>query len=259
MSKRLIFGDDGSTCADSAWLWVNSHDWPGWSIEVIAAVDSLASTESPPPRTLLRPEVADSLSSEIVHADPRLALHTRAADGDLLVVGDKGRGILKAMHLGSTAEWLMNDPAAPLVIVRGGHRTRRILLAHDGSPDARSAEDAVLALPWISSAEVLVVSVSDHQTQADPVIEAAVQRLSGHVSSVQAQILAPDQLQVFYRPRDLILDQAGHWHADLIVMGSRGVSRWESANEIGLRRAGSTASAIARHAPCSVLLATTRP
>ena len=38
-------------------------------------------------------------------------------------------------------------------------------------------------------------------------------------------------------------------------MGSRGVSAWESANEVGLRRAGSNASAIAHHAPCSVLLA----
>ncbi|MEZ5186715.1 MAG: universal stress protein [Candidatus Nanopelagicales bacterium] len=254
----MLFGDDGSSCADSAWLWVNSHDWPGWSIEVLAAVDSPGSGEPPSPRTLLRPEVADSLTNDVVHADPRFALHTRAPEVDLLVVGDKGRGLLKAMHLGSTAEWLMNDPAAPLVIVRGGHQTRRVLLAHDGSRDAQAAEDALLTLPWIMSAEVLVVSVSDHETNADPVVAAAIARLADRVGTVTAQILAPDELQVFYRPRDLILDHCKQWHADLIVMGSRGVGAWESVNEVGLRRAGSTASAIARHAPCSVLLAKAR-
>ena len=41
-----------------------------------------------------------------------------------------------------------------------GRRTQRIVLAHDGSADARAAEDALLQMPWISSAEVLVVSVS---------------------------------------------------------------------------------------------------
>ena len=75
----------------------------------------------------------------------------------------------------------MHEPAAPTVFVRGGV-AQRIVLAHDGSADARAAEDALLQMPWISSAEVLVVSVSDHQTQADPVIEAAVACMQGHAS-----------------------------------------------------------------------------
>lgn len=35
----MLFGDDGSTSADAAWLWVNSHDWPDWTIDVLRAVD----------------------------------------------------------------------------------------------------------------------------------------------------------------------------------------------------------------------------
>lgn len=254
MSKRMVFGDDGSPGADSAWLWINSHDWPGWTIEVLIALDGKGQRQ-PASRSLLRPQVADVLTEEVVHADPRYALHTHAAIRDLVVVGTRGQGLLKALHLGSTAEWLMHEPAAPTVFVRGGHRAQRIVLAHDGSADAQAAEDALLEMPWISSSEVLVVSVSDHQTQADPVIEAAVARMEGKVGAVHANVLAPADLQVFYRPRDLILDTLKDWNADLIAMGSRGVSAWESANEIGLRRAGSTASAIAHHAPCSVLLA----
>ncbi len=255
MSKRLVFGDDGSAGADSGWLWINSHDWPGWTIDVVVALDGRAGAPRPAPRSLLRPQVADGLTEDVVDFDPRYALHTKAAVSDLVVVGPRGTGLLKALHLGSTAEWLMHDPAAPTVIVRGGHRTQRIVLAHDGSPDARAAEDAVAALPWVGDAEVVVVSVSDHQTDADPITEAAVARLEGKVARVQAQVLAPDDLQVFYRPRDLVLDSLTHWRADLVAMGSRGVSAWDSVNEMGLRRAGSTASAIAHHAPCSVLIA----
>ena len=258
MSKRLVFGDDGSPGADSGWLWINSHDWPGWTIDVVVALDGRADDQRPAPRSPLRPQVADDLTEDVVHSDPRYALHTRAAISDLVVVGTRGTGLLKALHLGSTAEWLMHDPAAPTVLVRGGHRTRRIVLAHDGSPDARAAEDAVAALPWAGDAEVVVVSVSDHKTQADPITEAAVTRLAGKVGQVQAQVLAPDELQVFYRPRDLVLDALTHWRADLVAMGARGVSAWDSMNEMGLRRAGSTASAIAHHAPCSVMLAKAR-
>jgi nucleotide-binding universal stress UspA family protein len=256
MPKRMVFGDDGSPGADSAWLWINSHDWPGWTIEVLVALEGRGGAHvRPAARSLLRPQVAGGLTEEVVHADPRHALHTRAAIRDLVVVGTRGRGLLKALHLGSTAEWLLHEPAAPTVFVRGGHRTQRVLLAHDGSADAQAAEDALLAMPWIGDAEVLVVSVADHQTQADPVIAAALTRLAGSAATVRAQVLAPTDLQVFYRPRDLILDMLEEWKADLVAMGSRGVSAWESANEIGLRRAGSTASAIARHAPCSLLLA----
>lgn len=255
MSKRLVFGDDGSECADSAWLWINSHDWPGWTIEVLTALDGRTSQDRTVTRSLMRPQVADGLTEEVVHSDPRYALHTKGTISDMIVVGSRGRGLLKALRLGSTAEWLMHEPAAPTVIVRSGQQTRRILLAHDGSTDAQAAEDAIMALPWIKDVEVLVVSVSDHRTAPDRVIQASMERLQSTARHVQAQVLAPDDLQVFFRPRDLILDAIDQWQADLIAMGSRGVGAWESANEIGLRRAGSTASAIAHHARCSVLIA----
>lgn len=52
-------------------------------------------------------------------------------------------------------------------------------------------------------------------------------------------------------PRSGVLDVAAEWHADLIVLGSHG--------RTGLRRLllGSVAEAVARHAPCSVLIVRT--
>lgn len=255
MSKRIVFGDDGSTGADSAWLWLNSHDWPGWTVEVVIALPGKDPAQRPAPRSFTRPEVADSLVEHIDHTDPREALLSRAVDSDLVVVGTRGRGLLKALRLGSTAEWIIQEPAAPTMIVRGGHPTKRILLAHDGSADAQAAEDAILRFPWIKDVEVLVVSVAAASTGTKPVIEAAVERLQGRVANVEARALSRDDLEIFARPRDVLLKILEEWDADLIAMGSREVSAWDSINEMGLRRAGSTASVVSRHAKCSVLIA----
>lgn len=34
---RLVVGDDGSPAADQVWAWVNNHHWPGWQISVVTA------------------------------------------------------------------------------------------------------------------------------------------------------------------------------------------------------------------------------
>ena len=46
--------------------------------------------------------------------------------------------------------------------------------------------------------------------------------------------------------KTIIIDNATHWGADLIVMGSHG---WKGLNRFLL---GSVSDAVARHAPCSV-------
>ena len=38
VERTILFGDDGSSGADLAWLWINSHRWPGWRIEVLTAI-----------------------------------------------------------------------------------------------------------------------------------------------------------------------------------------------------------------------------
>ncbi len=207
MSKKLLFGDDGSLSADAAWLWVNSHDWPGWSIDVLRAVDTDQHVDFT--RQLLRPQVASEMHTLTVHEDPRYALHTRGHDYDLITIGSKGRGMMKALHIGSTAEWLMHLPPAPTVLVRGGHRTQRVLLAHDGSPHSDAAERAVVGLPWIGDAHVLLVSVSDGTSDAIAVTDSAAERLQDVVGELSISVLRPDELQVFYRPRDIIMDAIG--------------------------------------------------
>lgn len=252
MNKRLLFGDDGSNSADSAWLWITSHRWPGWTIEVLS-VDGETSFNS-----RVFPGDGDVVIEETrLGGRPSERIRERGAEADFIVIGAKGRGWRKALHLGSTAENLMHSPPVPVIIIRRGHRTQRLLLAMDGSEYARATEDSLAQLPWIGSVEVGIIAVREEGKQAAAVWEAE-KRLSRVARSVTAQVLGPDELQVFYRPSDVILDAVKKWNADMVALGSRGLSRWETAAEVGLRRAGSCAIAVAQAAPCSVLLGEVR-
>lgn len=251
MTNRLLFGDDGSSHADSAWLWVQSHDWPDWSTTVVAV---LAPEDADlPPRESLGPNGLREITSLRDSGSPTDRLRTLSAEHDLIVVGHKGRGFLKKLHLGSTAEGLMHNPPKPVIIVRGGHRTRRLLLAVDGSPHCRVVEAAVAQLPWLGRVDVKVIGVTEMSKDVTRVEEVA-DRLRGRAQSVTAEVVGPSDLQVFYRPADVLIDEADAWQADIIALGSRGLGRWDSLNEFGLRRAGSTAIAVAQSAPCSVML-----
>jgi nucleotide-binding universal stress UspA family protein len=250
VSKTLLFGDDGSSCADVAWLWINNHEWAQWDVQVLQAD---VTNDGP----AVREPVRADLSVETVRSpgDPRFELHTRGAHCDLLVVGAKGRGMLKRIHLGSTAEWLMHGPSAPLVITRSGRPTRRVLLAHDGSAHACAAEEALLGMPWIAGTTVSVV-VADEGHDPRAIADEVCGRVEAAGARAEAEVRT--DLPLFFRPRDLILEQAQNWQADLIALGSRGRTPWQSVGEQGLHRAGSTANSVVQNAACNVLLAQPR-
>ena len=136
MGRRLVFGDDRSTTADEAWLWIHRQEWPGWTIDVVTARHGRTPGAHP-----VRGDdaaVAARLVNTVTDDDAVSALRTSGRDSDLLVIGHKGHGLRKTLHLGSVAEALVHDAPAPLVIVRGGPTARRVLLAHDGSGHARA-------------------------------------------------------------------------------------------------------------------------
>lgn len=254
MSQRLVFGDDRSEHSDVAWQWINSHSWPEWDIEVVTVVpEGHEPSQAEAPRSLDEDVVAGQLDHRVLHGDPRRELPAAAEGSALLVIGPRGRGLLKALHLGSTAEALIQAPPVPLMLARSATPTGKALVAADGSAHAQAAEAALLSLPWADQLDVLVLAVSDADEGAT-VTSAAADRLGASVSSVETRVIQPDDLPVFFRPRDVLLDTVKESGIDLLVLGSQGLANWESVNELGVKRAGSTASAVAAHAPCSVLL-----
>ncbi len=252
---RLVLGDDGSPSADLAWAWIVSHSWPGWQVEVATADPEATSAEPPVPVVWQpsRPRVVPG-GGDLAVIHERLAGSPAAAlaayrDRDLLVVGPKGGGLRKALHLGSTAEALMDDPPLPMVIARHGQPTQRVLVATDGSSHCLAAARALVALPWVGDVAVSVAAVPEPGVDAERACSLAAAELGDGPASVRLDVLVPDGLQVAYSPRDMILDAVKLWDADLLVMGSRGLSGLASL------RAGSISRWLAQHAPCSVLLA----
>jgi nucleotide-binding universal stress UspA family protein len=134
----------------------------------------------------------------------------------------------------------------------------RVLLATDGSSDAKAAAQWLDHLPLPADREVLVVTVIN--TPLMP----AVPEVAGELHSAliaEARRLADDSAADLVRPgssatgrvvegdpRDEIVAAAKSWGADLIVLGARGLGM---IKEFLL---GSVSLGVARHAPCPVLV-----
>ncbi len=141
-----------------------------------------------------------------------------------------------------------------------------ILLAIDGSPQSEHAVREVVRRPWPVGSHVKVVTVYDPpppftpeiwgmssrdtytmarghlQKTAQAIVDKAYSLLSSELDkSIQltTEVLEGD-------PKSSILEKAGNWGADLIVVGAQGhgaISRF---------LLGSVSSALVHHANCSV-------
>jgi nucleotide-binding universal stress UspA family protein len=131
----------------------------------------------------------------------------------------------------------------------------KVLLAIDDSKYSEAAMQAVIAQCQRQGTQVKVLNVVDlaipiptsyaavfreeSLKHGQGVVHRAEQALKKAGFTVQTEVEEGD-------PKSKILDQAAHWKAELIVMGSHGRK--------GLDRflMGSVAEGVVRHAPCSV-------
>lgn len=185
------------------------------------------------------------------------------ANADLIVVGSRGRRLLASLVLGSTTRTLAMLSPLPILIARQ-RELRRVLIAYDGSQAARAAVDLVRRLQLPSEARVTLSTVLPvHDWTAAGLEGADLRKLRERVeredAAHAAQLLEeattalmeqrPNQVLIESGPvAEAILRRATEIEADLVVLGSRGVS--------GPRRPfwGSTAEHLATAAPCSVLI-----
>jgi nucleotide-binding universal stress UspA family protein len=141
----------------------------------------------------------------------------------------------------------------------------KILLATDGSDCSNAAVEAVAERPWPRGSEVKIISAMElpytptTETWALPdsyfkELEAAgteqaettVNQAAKRIESAHAGELIITTEIANGPAKDVILDEAERWGADLIVLGSHGYRGW--------RRflLGSVSHAVATHARCSV-------
>lgn len=250
----VVMGDDASAAADTAWGWIDSQVWAQWRVDVVTArVPPIGPPlgegaalprqwEPPRPRRARREADLAEVRHLVADADPRLVLGSRD-DADLLVVGPRGHGLLKRLHLGSTAEYLLHHPPAPLVVARRATPVRRALIAVDGSPHAHRAVQAFTSLPWVTACEsVTVLGVREDGAPVERGVRDAVETLA-------ASGVSPDRLDRDGSVADAVMDAVSSFAADLVVLGTRG------STGLPLLFVGSTAGAVVRGADCSVLVA----
>lgn len=247
----LAFGDDRSEGADICWALIAAHDWEGWNLEVVTA-------KAPADMRPVSPEEADlhswqpdqtrdgshagfgSTTHLRADVDPRVALISKT--WDLVAIGARGSGLLKSLHLGSTADWLLREPTSPLLVARRPDPVARILLAADGSPHVARAIDTLTSVPWVAGAAVRVISVSDGAVDATATADAAAERLSSHVADAETTVRQGNAT-------GSLMAEIEEWHPDLVAMGARGHS--------GIKRlmVGSSTATVASGTTCSLLVA----
>jgi nucleotide-binding universal stress UspA family protein len=141
----------------------------------------------------------------------------------------------------------------------------KILLATDGSDYSKVAVDAVADRPWPAGSELKIISVmeapyvpttdvwvlpdnyyNDLEEAAKAQAQAAVKDAAEEIRSSKTAELETITEVKSGAARNVILDEAERWGADLIILGSHGYS--------GLQRflLGSVSHAVATHAHCSV-------
>src|SRR5690606_24902918 len=119
-----------------------------------------------------------------VGTDPR-AMLAELEDLDLVVLGLRTHGYLKALVTGSTTEWMLHDPPAPLVGASSPETVRRVTVCADGSGHAARAIDAFTSLPFAAATTVTVLTIDDGRTDPHQGIESAVSHLEDKVAEIE--------------------------------------------------------------------------
>lgn len=211
----------------------------GWSPPgAYAATGRRADMEQAVARARELLPVTLAVDSSIVQGPPApmMAIEARRHDATLVAVGAHGHGRLPGILLGSVTTQLLHNAPCPVLIARlpvaPSEFPRSIIVATDGSPEARRAVAVGEALAGRLGAEleaVVVAEAGDAPGVADIELRGPggrhipVRRLRGRAASVLSDL----------RP-------------DLLVIGSRGLR--------SLRSLGSVSERVAHESKSSVLV-----
>ncbi|MBI4442339.1 MAG: universal stress protein [Acidobacteria bacterium] len=156
---------------------------------------------------------------------------------DLLVMGTHGRKGLDRLVHGSLTERIVHEALCPVLVV--SHplhdfiapeeiepvRLKTFLLPTDFSPTSERA--LAFALHWTAewSGKLILLHAADNNLLTEQQVAAEWQKMQRHIAAT-----LPQQCEVSYEiraghPKEQILKMAEEKHADLIVMGARGLGR----------------------------------
>ena len=215
----------------------------------------------------------------VLDGHPRIAVaeYAKQWGADLVLIGSREAGGLVRFLLGSVAQAALRRSPCSVEIVRRpaqdsstASTAMKILIGTDGSDCSMAAVRSVAQRPWPPGSQMRVISVvpliapfgatmslpvalvypppdliNTIEKQARGRAEEAVARAGQILSEARIKTAESEFLPVG-DARQVILDQAKDWGADLIVVGSHG---YRAIDRLML---GSVSESVAMHAHCSV-------
>lgn len=191
---------------------------------------------------------------------------------EIVVVGSRGLGVLRRTLLGSVSNSVVRHSHGSVLVVRGNredtHLPGRVLLALDGSKPADAAAWIAVEISVATGSELHILRVLETEAYRpypgpefwegwEEELELAERHarsfLDDYARQLRAKGVKVADVNLALGDADTeIVKFAEGMHADLIVMGSRGLG--------GIRRAliGSVSDSVVRHAHCPVLVARQR-
>jgi nucleotide-binding universal stress UspA family protein len=209
----------------------------------------------------------------VVRGRPATVLVEEAerSSANLIVAGSRGHGPIATLILGSVSAELVDIAPCPVLIARRTE-AQRVLLASDGSAFASRAETLLARWPIFEHSVIRVLSVAEvvrpwqsglAPTMYRQVVEGYAKDLATAKTRQSAAAQdAADRLTMAGRTAEAalrvgdaaaeIIDEASSWRADVIVLGSRGLT--------GLARIalGSVARNVLQGSETSVLIVSAR-
>jgi nucleotide-binding universal stress UspA family protein len=209
----------------------------------------------------------DAVQAKMVRGRPAEAI-TRTAvrqESDLVVVGSRGLTEFRPFLLGSVSRRVvMHAPCSVLVVKKRMTSFKQVIIGVDGSKDAQSAVDFILRLSPTEELRMMVVSVvpplpietSPASASLAALLEQVrrpmeenarkvAERTAEHIRAAGFEVTA---MVAHGHIGHQIVDLAASAKADLVVVGSRGLT--------GTSRylMGSVSDAVVKYAPCPVLV-----
>lgn len=208
------------------------------------------------------------IESETAVGRPAEMILNRAREwsAELIVMGTHGRSALTRLMLGSVSTTVARDAPCSVRIVRGDQTPAdnhvRLLIGHDGSPEADAAVNEVCRRSWPSGTEARVVCVTESliTTRADEFagiadtvrgINAEEHHWLEYLTTESEARLARSGLVVSALitegdPKEALVHEARSWKATAVFVGARGIGLVERF------LMGSVSAAVVTHASCTV-------
>jgi nucleotide-binding universal stress UspA family protein len=214
--------------------------------------------------------------ARLLDGDAREALVEAATSSraDLVVLGARGLGRVRSLMLGSVSLGVARHAPCAVLVCKGDPRpVRSVTVALDGSPNAEAALTYLSRLPLPADVTVTLIAVVEPMQYppatpemfVGPAIELAMQEYEVERRAELSAVLsaAAERMRSLGgrvrpvigvgRAADAILREVGEQGSDLIVVGARGLGRFERA------LLGSVSESVLRGARCPVLVVRRSP